>query len=610
MTTHSVFDAYNQEVAESVAKTKAKITQEKQRPFIALSDYVFKSIEQDLQTHVQQALSLSATESALLEMTPAPDHITADVTVATFNLAKARQQNPAETATQIAERLKDNSLPFITSVSLAGPYLNIELNKALIYDRALQQITELGDRYGESDIHAHKVMVIDFSHPNIAKPIGVGHLRSTVIGEALSNLYYKTGYSVVKDNHLGDWGTQFGSLLYAFELWGDEEKLKENPIIYLKDLYVRFHAAAQNQPELEDKARERFQQLEHKAPELVKRWKEFRDLSLDDFMKTYRLLRVSFDTYIGESYFENQTQVVVDEALDKNLATLDPETQAVIVKDLDSLPTFILQKSDGASLYITRDLATIKFRVAEFAPETLLYVVGAEQELNFKQLFALAKKLGYLGETTAKHISFGMVLSDGKKMSTRRGTLIELDELIQQSIQKSKELLQSKGSTLSEAELNEAAEMIGVGALLYNDLRQSRVKNISFDWERMLDFEGGSAVYLQYTYARIQSILRQAGDVTPSDTHTFTEMSEFALAKKLMLFPLVIAQAQATDYPHMIAVYLEELAQLFNSFYNEVPILKTEDTVLRNSRLRLIHSVAHVIKLGLGILNIQTPEKM
>lgn len=600
------FENYKQAIDASVEAAQVKLNIDKQRRLTPKGDYLVFRLETTLTNKLQDCFEIEEMLPLTLEVPPA--HVSGDYALALFPLAKVTGKAPHELA-QTAQNYLTTRLPAeIESVTATGPYLNITLASEA-YNQILQHITSLADHYGETDTHTERVMVIDFSHPNIAKPIGVGHLRSTIIGQALSNIYEATGYSVIKDNHLGDWGTQFGQLLYAFQTWGDREALATNPIRVLKDLYVRFNEEAKEKPELLDEARKLFVALEQKDPALVALWQEFRDLSLREYETTYKLLGTTFDTYVGESYFEDQTDSTVEDALAKGAAVNDVETGAVLVKDLDSLPTFLLRKQDGSSLYITRDLATILFRVKHFDPDLLMYVVGAEQELNFRQLFALAKKLNYLGKAEARHVPFGMVLRDGKKMSTRRGTLIELDELMTQAIATSRKMLASRTPDLSEAELQSLSEIIGISAIIYHDLRQSRIKNISFDWERMLDLEGGSAVYLQYTYVRTQSLLRQAKELARTSNPQLHHPLERDLARKLAHYPAVILQAQAGDAPHLIAGYLEELAQLFNAFYNEVPVLKAQ-TDEQASRLVLVESVATVLNNGLSLLSIRLPHKM
>ncbi|KKP79756.1 MAG: Arginine-tRNA ligase [Candidatus Moranbacteria bacterium GW2011_GWF2_35_39] len=612
------FEKYKLEVAESVSAVQKKISEEKDnRKLVDFDSYPSEELKAEVIEVVKESIDVQDVGAVGLSVPPA--HISGDFALEVFDLAKKLGEKPNVLAKKIADRINERELELIKDASVAGAFVNVETQKETLYRDILAKVLELGERYGESDINAGKVAVIDYSAPNIAKPIGVGHLRSTIIGQALVNLYHETGYSVIKDNHLGDWGTQFGSLIYAYKEWGDEKKIEENPIRELKNLYIKFHAFSEEHPEVKDNARELFTRLEKKDPELVALWKRFRDLSLKDFERVYRQLGIEFDTNIGESYFTEQTDKLVDECMASGLCRKDEASEAVVVDQMGEIPSFLLRKQDGSSLYLSRDLATLQFRVNTFKPNAILYVVGNEQDLNFKQLFALGKRAEYLpDEVETKHIGFGMVLRDGKKMSTRKGTLIELEDLLSQSVEKSKEILLKKNSDADPQELDKVAEIVGIGAIIYNDLRQSRVKNISFDWDKMLDLEGGSAVYLQYSYVRINSILRKLtetyGEIDLSTLEKgeifFESKSEFGLAKKLMMFPETILRSQQSDSPHQLCVYLEELALLFNSFYNEVSLLRTEDTKLRESRVALCEGVALVIKKGLSLLSIKVPEKM
>lgn len=612
-----VFETYRGEVRESVHRTMARIeAEEKTREYPSHTEYPLARARAEVSSAIANALPEIELVPADVDLQIPPGQVEADFALPAFRFAKAAKRNPVEVAKLIAASIGELGSEYISEVSVAGPFINLRLNRERVYPETLGLVERLGDQYGASDVHKGEIVLVDYSAPNIAKPIGVGHLRSTIIGQSLGNIYEATGYSVIRDNHLGDWGKQFGTLLYAYQHWGDPAKVEANPIQELKDLYVRFHEEAHEHPEYEDEARSLFTALEQKNPELVGLWKHFRDLSLADFERTYQRLGITFDTSIGESFYADEAPTVTQEALDKGLARKDENSELVIVEDLEGLPTFLLQKQDGSSLYVTRDLATIQYREASMHPDVMLYVVGSEQDVNFQQLFALGRKLGYLKPaTTAKHINFGMVLRDGKKMSTRKGTLVELEDLISQSVDKSKAIIHEKNPDMDEATLAQVAEDVGIGAILYNDVGQSREKNISFDWDRMLDMKAGSAVYLQYTHARIQSILRKASEVQPDteiseEPASFVDESEYAVAKQLMLFPSIIEKAQLTDGPHCIATYLEELAQQFNTFYQQVSVLGTENPALRSSRLKLIGSVATVIKNGLKLLNIKAPSRM
>src|SRR3989338_9063707 len=616
-----MLEAIKKEGDKSVEKTKKRIAKEfSSKKTVIFDNYALVKIKKNLGV----ILEIDADK---LSLNAPPEHIKTDLSMALFGFAglDSGGNDPKKMAEDWARKINKTKNEFIENAQALGPYLNINLKKQKNYSLILNDISKLKSKFGRSDLNFKKVAVIDYSGPNIAKPIGVGHLRSTIIGQALANIYEATGYSVIKDNHLGDWGTQFGKLVYAYQQCGDKKKIAQNPIKELNDLYIKFHKEAEKNPEIEDSAREIFQKMEKEDRGLIKLWSKFRNISIAEFKKVYERLGIKFDMYIGESYFAGETDKIVEECLEKKLAKKDEETGAIAVEDLDGLPSFLLRKKDDSGLYITRDLAALIFRMEVFEPDDILYAVGEEQSLHFRQLFALARALGYIDGAKAKHIGFGLVLSGGEKMSTRKGTLIELEELIKQSVEKSKEILRQKNKDLSDKEIEEISEIIGLGAVVYNDLRQSCQKNISFDWKRMLDFEGGSAVYLQYTVARINSIVKKIDPadhqgvalmVRPSrqpldgNAPVFEKESEFALARKMMFFPIVILEAQKHNSPHLIAVYLEELAQLFNHFYNEVSIIGTEDVKLRLSRVSLIKSAATVIKNGLNLLGVKTPEKI
>jgi arginyl-tRNA synthetase len=531
-----------------------------------------------------------------------PDHIDADISI------EGIKRENLDKIVKALERFSG-----IDRVEARGVFVNVYLKRKSVYVNVLSNVSKLNESYGKSDENKKKVVVLEYSSPNITKPIGVGHLRSTIIGTALSNIYEATGFSVIRENYLGDWGTQFGKVIYGYQEWADKNKVETSPIQELKNVYVRFTSEAEEDPALEEKAREIFRRLEAGDEKLIGLWKHFRDLSIKEYKKIYERLGVRFDVYLGEGFFSKRSEEVVDDCLGLGICQTDLESGAVVAGSLKGLPTFLLRKSDGATLYHSRDLAMIKFRLKEYQPDAINYVVGEEQTLYFKQLIALANAMGISESTKICHVDFGTVLVDGKKMATRRGTVVELEELINESVEKSRSIIKEKNSGLNEEEVNNISEVVGIGAVIYNDLKQSRRTNISFDWDKMLDFERGSAAYLQYTYARIKSILRKSDFRSIPIINagvTFENESEWLLARKLMFFVSVVKKAQELNGPHLIATYLEELAQLFNSFYAAVPVLKTENEELKASRLALIASVAQTIKNGLGLLNIEVPERM
>lgn len=607
---NDVFASYQQEVDLSIKKAKKKITREKNKKFTSLNNNPLKQIKTEIAEYLRKYLKTPKTiaEEILIELSPS--YVSADLTISVFDLAKILKSSPIIIAEKLAETINYANSLIIEKANVIDGFINLSLKQPVFYSSILKEISKQKEDFGSSDINAKKIAIIDYSSPNIAKPIGVGHMRSTNIGQALKNILEKTGYSVIGHNYIGDWGTQFGKLIYAYQNWGNEEKIKQNPLTELKNLYVRFHKEAEKNPKLEDDAREIFKKLEQKDPKLLKLWKEFRDLSIEGIKKTYQKLGIDFDLWFGESYFNESSKGIIKECLKKGFAFKDPETGAIVANPSDTLPTFLIQKQDGSALYSTRDLANLKSKIDLFKPNIALYVVGDDQKLYFSQIFALAKKLG-LPENIPKHIGFGLVLNDGEKMSTRKGSLIELDDLLNESIKRSGEIIKQKTPSLSEKEIKETSEILGVGTIIYNDLRQSRERNISFNWDKMFNFENGSSIYLQYTYVRIQSILRKIGKMPALPQNIiFEQPIEFKLAEKLAFFPFIIIKAENLKSPHLIATYLEELAQLFNNFYNEINVINTEEKDLLNSRIALINSVALVIKNGLAILNIKVPKKM
>lgn len=610
-----IFKSYKKEVEKEIKAAAKKAKKEKsQKRSVNLKQNPLEGIKKEILTALKKSFSCPENIEKIIELEIPPEHIDADLALSIFPLAKLLKKSPLEIGQKISEKInKDKGqLKFIAKAEEKSGFVNIYLKQGYFYQIALEEIENAQGKYGETDANTKKIAIIDYSSPNVAKPFHVGHLRSTIIGQALANIYRATGYGIIADNHLGDWGTQFGKLIYAYQNWGNDEKIAKNPIRELKDLYVRFNKEAANNPELEEKAREIFQRLEQKDQNLLTLWKRFRDLSIEAIKETYKKLGINFDLWLGESYFTDEDNSIVGNCLKKHLCYKDYQSEAIIVDELDNLPSFLLCKQDGASLYITRDLGTLKLRLKQFKPQSILYVVGSEQNLHFQQLFALAKKLGWLKKTETKHINFGTILQDGKKMSTREGHAVELDDLIDQSIAKAEKIIAEKNPNLAKKEKAKTAQILGIGAIIYNDLRQARIKNISFDWNRMLNLENGTAAYLQYTYVRIRSILAKNPEANnaPAQNAIFEHNVEFSLAKKLAFFPYIIIRAQKEDAPHFICTYLEELAQLFNNFYDAVSVVQTENQELKQARIKLIKSVSQTIKNGLNLLNIQVPDKM
>lgn len=606
----SALDEYNKEIEVSVARTLARIASKQEKPQLSSEENPLQQLENLIHSAIKSVLN-DDKALATIKLEMPPSHINSDYTISSFAAAGLTGGHPEKLSQELTRAIRQYGAAGTKEVTNLGPYVNIVVDKQKFYHKALNYFSGHGKEYGRSDINAGKVALMDFSSPNVAKPLGVGHMRSTIIGHALTNIYEWTGYRVVRDNHLGDWGTQFGELIYAYQIWGNEAIIEQNPIRELKNLYVKFHQAVQDNPGIKTEARRLFKELENGSETLLVLWKKFRDWSIADFQKVYRRLGIEFDTYIGESYFASRANEVIQECLARGVCRQDGNSPVVLVDSLDGVPAFILRKQDGSSLYITRDLAALKYRLQTFKPDVILYIVGSEQALNFQQLFTLGRKIGYLSpQIQVEHISFGLVLSEGEKMSTRRGTVIELEELMAKAKEKAREILMNN-TALGVVETEQIAEIVGVGAIIYHDLRQSRDKNISFDWNRMINLETGSSAYLQYAHVRINSILaRVSQKITPRHYYRFENVVEFDLAKKLLFFPQIISRAQITNAPNTICVYLEELAQQFHKFYEAASVIETEDNVLLVSRITLIKTVAAVLANGLYLLGIKIPHRM
>ncbi len=612
-TTNNLLTEYKKATDKDVENLAKKLnTEKKTRDHIPYSSYVLSSIKNEI-VSLFTTYGLSIDDPERIKITLPPPHIEADLTISVFEFCKPLKKSPAFIAKELADYINNfQQTSYLKSAVPDNGYINIILKKEEIYNQVLNALDKLKEKYGYSDIYKNKTVIVDYSSPNIAKPFGVGHLRSTVIGQALANLYHAVGFSVIRDNHLGDWGTQFGALIYAYTHWGNEKIVAANPIEELKNLYVRFNEESKENPTLKDEARKLFFQLEQGDKKLVEMWKKFRDLSLQEFQKTYDRLGVTFDCMLGESYYvENFSELIKD--LESKGIAIGTEDGAVIVENLENLPTFLLQKNDGSTLYILRDIITLIHRQKNFHPDVVLYVVGSEQKLNFQQLFALCNKAGYTSNIQLHHIDFGLVLINGGKMSTRKGTLVNLDDVLHQVTIKAKEILIQKGG-MDSADVDRTAEVVGTSAIIYADLKQNRNSNIEFDWDKMLSLEAGSSVYLQYTYARIMSILSKA-NVDQSnrlsiEDFIFEDSSEFRLAFRLAFLPDVLLRAVENNTPHTVSIFLEELTTDFNHFYSQISILKTERDDLRYSRLMLINAVAIGIKNALAVLNIPVLTKI
>ena len=545
-----------------------------------------------------------------VNVTTPPHGVDADLAVPCFPFAAKLRQKPEE----IARRLADHMPPLglLEQPRAEGGYLNFRFNRASYGKMVMEDLDRLGARFGSSEEGEGKTVVLDISSPNVARPMSVGHLRSTIIGDALHRLYAFAGYTAVGVNHYADWGTQFGTLLYGMTQWLDREAYGKAPVRELLRIYVKFDEEARADPSLRDQAREWALRLEQGDPEARRMWEEIVRHSLAEFDKIYDVLGVTFDSWRGESAYLEMSQEVIEEARRKGVAVEDQGALIVPLKDAGMETPLILRSSDGRTLYSTRDLAAAIYRIRTYRPAQLIYVVGAEQRLHFRQLFATLRKLGFTDVTYA-HVDFGLITLPEGRMSTRRGRVVFLEDVLQEAISRARALVDEKNAELPEVDKEEVARLVGVGAIKYADLSQSRVKNVVFDWDRMLSLEGDSAPYLQYTYVRARGIMRKSAAPYPAggiDRRAMETAEEWNLIKHLARFPEAVREAARTYHPHIVANYLFGLAQVFHVFYHNVPVLQAEDEHLRASRMSIVHGAAQVMQTGLGLLGIGVPERM
>lgn len=535
-------------------------------------------------------------------------------------LAQKTSKKPMEIASEISDRInaEEKNKDIFGKVAVAEPgFINFEISDKYLKD-SVENILKKKDKFGSSDLGKNKTVVIDYSAPNIAKPMHVGHLRSTIIGQSLYNIYKFLGYRVIGDNHIGDWGTQFGKLIYAYKNWGNKKEIHKNPIEEMTKLYVRFHKESERDKELDESARKETKRLQDKDGENMKIWKFFVRESVKDFDKRYKTLGIKFDCRLGESFYNDMLGNIVREFVEKKVAA---ESEGAIIINLEKykLPPFIIRKKDGAYLYTTTDLATAKYRREKFKPDKILYVVSNEQNLHFQQLFASLELIGWRGEVELQHIKFGMVLGEnGKKFSTRKGDVVLLDDLMKNAINMARKVVEVKNPSLSAKQKKKISRVVGIGAIKYNDLSQNRLTNITFDWKKMLSFEGNSGPYLQYVYARINSLEEKFNSLYKLDRFNIFDKPELDLLneneeknimRQLIKFPEIVENSAGENSPHLIALYLYKLSSLYNNFYNTLPILKSEKK-LAKARVALSESVAIVIKNGLSLLGIDVLERI
>ena len=526
-----------------------------------------------------------------------------DIAFPAFSLAKIERKAPQAIAADIAEKIDASHFEKVVAT---GPYVNFFLDKSQISDQVIKAVIQAGADYGQQDEGHGGNITIDLSSPNIAKPFSVGHLRSTVIGDALSNIFRKMGYNTIKINHLGDWGKQFGLLMVAYKKWGSKEAVEANPIDELLKLYVRINAEIENDPALDEEGRLWFKKLEDGDPEATELWQWFRDESLVEFNRIYKLLGVEFDSLNGEAFYNDKMDEAVQILEDKGLLK---ESKGASIVDLDdvNLPPAMIKKSDGATLYITRDIATAIYRARTYNFVKNIYAVGQEQSNHFRQLKAVLKKMGFDWSDDMIHVDFGLVTKNRQKLSTRKGNIILLEPTLQEAISRAKAQIEEKNPELENKE--EVARAVGVGAVKFYDLKTDRRNGYDFDLEAMVSFEGETGPYVQYAYARIQSILRKANFTPSADaTYSLSDPESWEIIKLLQDFARVVKRAAENYDPSLIAKYAINLAQAFNKYYAHTRIL--DESPERDSRLALSYSTAVVLKEALRLLGVDAPEKM
>lgn len=526
-----------------------------------------------------------------------------DVAFPAFGLAKAYRKAPQQIAQELAEKIDGSHFE---KIQVVGPYLNFFMDKGVVTQAVLAQVIKEKKHYGDQSIGNGQNVPIDMSSPNIAKPISMGHLRSTVIGNSIAFILEKIGYQPIRINHLGDWGTQFGKLIVAYKKWGSEEAVKAEPINELLRLYVGFHEEAEKDATLEDEARAWFKKLEEGDEEAFHLWQWFRDESMKEFNKIYDMLEVSFDSLNGEAFYNDKMDEVVEMLEEKHLLASDQGAEIVDLSNYDLNPALI-RKSDGATLYITRDMAAALYRKREYNFAKSLYVVGNEQSYHFKQLKAVLKEMDFAWSDDMHHIPFGLITKDGKKLSTRKGKIVLLEEVLNEAIALANEQISAKNPTLENKD--EVARQVGVGAVVFHDLKNDRLNSFDFTLEEVVRFEGETGPYVQYAHARAMSILQKAEfSVDEAATYQLNDEASWEVMKYIQSYPEVVLQAAEKYEPSIIAKHAIKLAQAFNKYYANTKILVDDSE--KEARLALVYAVTILLKEDLRLLGLHTPDKM
>lgn len=570
-----------------------------------------KDFKQIIAEEIEKATNIN--KEKILENIGVPkDTSNGDYAFPCFILAKELKKSPVAIAEEIKEKISQNleNIKEISEVSAVNGFLNFKLNKNQITQEVIDEFDTEKENFGSQKQEKPQNIVIDYSAPNIAKPFHIGHLRSTVIGQALYNIYKYLGYNVTSINHLGDYGTQFGKLIEGYKRWGAEYDIENNPIDELMQIYVRINNLCKEDESVLEECRNNFKKLEDGDPYCVEIWKKFRELSLKEFDKVYDILGVKFDSLNGEAFYSDKMPEIID--ILKKAGKLEESEGAQVVKLGDDMPPCLIIKSNGSTTYATRDLAAIMYRARTYDFDKAIYVTSYEQILHFKQVFATAKYLGLDEKYTngLVHVPFGMILLKTGKMSTREGKVIKLEDLLNEAIEKSKEIIDKKNPELENKE--DVAKKVGVGAIIFNDLSNSRIKDEIFDWDIMLNFNGETGPYVQYTTVRAKSVLEKAGyipNVKEVNVEKLNDKDSQKIINQLYNFNSILKNVTEKEEPSILARYLVDLAQNFSSFYNNCHVI-TEDKEMQDARLYITYMVKTVLEKGINLLGIQVPEKM
>jgi len=542
--------------------------------------------------------------ASLIEIPPSYDM--GDYAFPAFRLSKIFRKAPNLIAEELVEKFGENEC--FEKIENAGPYVNFFINKSKLVEVVMEEIKNQGGSYGSSNIGDGKTVIVEYSSPNIAKPFHIGHIRTTVIGNALYKIYKFLGFNTIAINHLGDYGTQFGMLISAYKKWGDKEVIEKDPINELLKLYVRFNSEAEENEELRDEARYWFKELEDGNEEALKLWEWIREISLKEFNKVYDMLNIKFDSYAGESFYSDKMPRVIEELKEKNLMKESEGAYLVDLEDYD-MPPALIMKSDGSTLYTTRDIAAAIYRKETYDFYKNIYVVASQQNLHFKQWIKVVELMGYQWAKDCIHIPFGMVSLEDGTLSTRKGRVVFLEDVLNKAIESTLNIIEERNPNLQNKE--EVAKQVGIGAVIFQELFNQRIKDYVFSWERTLSFEGETGPYVQYTHARANSLLEKGSFSIEDrvDYNLIKSEDEINIARLLYDFPQVVLNAMEKNEPYFITRQIVEIAKAFNKFYNSSQII-VDDIEVKKARLMLTYGTKEVIRIGLGLLGIEAPNKM